>query len=102
MDQAEAKPVLRLERPLRGPIVRPLVVAQPEQGRPRHTGGGRIGPLAPHVLAEFPVGVPLATGSYVRPENGGTQRLSPFIAGADTMHLAPKSGGRRPRRATAR
>src|SRR5437660_1293415 len=94
MDQAEAKPVLRLERPLRGPIVRPLVVAQPEQGRPRHTGGGWIGQLAPHVLAEFPVGVQLATGSYVRPENGGTQRLSHVIAEDDTMHLARKSDGR--------
>src|SRR5207253_10438449 len=88
------RPALRGGRPRGGPMVRRLGAARPGQGGPRHTGGGWIGQLAPHVLAEFPVGVQLATGSYVRPENGGTQRLSHVIAEDDTMHLARKSDGR--------
>ena len=93
MGQAQAKPVLRLERPLSRPVLRPLVVAQPEQGRAGHAGGGRIGQLAPQGLAELPVGVQLATRPQVRPENGRAQRLAQVIAEDDTMHLARESDG---------
>jgi hypothetical protein len=95
--EAQPEPVLGLERPPGGRARVGLVVAQPQETRPGHADGGRVGESPAGVLVEFPVRFELPGGAGVGPEDGWSQRAPAFVGEDDAMHLTREPERHNPR-----
>src|SRR2546423_13517068 len=78
-----------------------LVLAQPKQGRARHSGGGRVRQLSPWLCAEGVVRLELPAGPSVGPEDRRPKWFAGVVAQHHAMHLAAEADGRDLRRMLA-
>src|SRR5918994_7086288 len=92
--EAQPQPVFGLERPPGGGVRLGLAVAKPQERRPGHADGGRVGEPPSGVLVEPAVGGELLAGAGVGPEDGGSRWGPPLVGGGDTVHLSPETDRR--------